>query len=442
MVVPDRTVTRVEWRELFPWLILFRSFSISASVTVIAFALLGVVATPIGWLLSETAFLNDDLRNEDAYFKEFVETSRSPYRGVFDASRREANYVEIFGAKLSGARAVYERTVMPFRMIFRGRLGIRKFWYLAMGCIWTIIVWSFSGLCISRHAMLRYARDESIPIDETFDFGLSRWPVCLWGFAACIGLAFLLCVPMGMIGLLMAFDWSAWLGGMLYFIVALCAIALSMLLFGLMFAWPLMITSVAAENQNSLDAVTRTFAYVYQRPLNYAMYGFLSLVFGGFCWLIISQIASSAISLGFWGTSWGANVSDVERIDHFIGSRSVILNPAEGAETGDPALAPEQRSAGLSFGVNLVRFFCGFVSTIAVAFVHGLFWTMASGVYLLMRKDVDEVELDEIYLDEDSRSYELPPLKSDEHGIPQIQPLDEYERLLKQRDENIDNLGE
>jgi len=46
---------------------------------------------------------------------------------------------------------------------------------------------------------------------------------------------------------------------------------------------------------------------------------------------------------------------------------------------------------------------------------------MASAIYLLLRKDADETEMDEIYIVDEKRTYELPPLKSDENGIPQVQ---------------------
>ena len=53
---------------------------------------------------------------------------------------------------------------------------------------------------------------------------------------------------------------------------------------------------------------------------------------------------------------------------------------------------------------------------------------MAGAVYLLLRKDVDDTEMDEIYIVDERRTYDLPPLKSDEQGVPQVQkptPVDE-----------------
>ena len=59
--------------------------------------------------------------------------------------------------------------------------------------------------------------------------------------------------------------------------------------------------------------------------------------------------------------------------------------------------------------------------TLAASFMYALFWCLATAVYLLLRKDVDETEMDEVYQVDEKRTYELPPLKSDENGIPQVQ---------------------
>jgi hypothetical protein len=306
------------------------------------------------------------------------------------------------------------------------------------------MVWTFAGCAISRFALLRLTREETLPIDEVFHFSRERWGVCLLAFAACFGVVALLCVPGFFIGLLLVNDWSAWLGGLLWIFVVGFSAAMAFLLFGLMFAWPLIVTSVAAENQNALDAVTRSLAYVFQRPLNYALYGLIALAFGGFCWLIVSQIAASTIQLAFWNGSWGASVYNENRMDEFIGTRSFELEPARASEAA-AVTNPDERAFTLKAGANLIRFANGLVSTLAVAFMYGLFWTLSSGVYLLLRHDVDETEMDEVFIDEESRTYDLPPLKSDAYGIPQIQPLEEYQQTMENKNNernNLDGLGE
>jgi hypothetical protein len=443
MSIPDRTVTKVSWKDLFPWLCLLRTFAIAGSVTVVAFAALATVLSPIGWIVSEKVFLNKQTIQSDPEFQEFVEINRSPYRGIFDESLKPGNYVELFGARLSGARAVFERTTFPYRMLFRGGLGARKFFYVLFGCAWMLVAWSFSGCCITRYALLRMTRDETLPIDEVWEFGVKRFFNCVLSVLACFGVVVLFCLPCFLIGLFLTTNATSILGALLWVIVSICGVGIALSLFGLLFGWPLMIASVSAENQNALDAVTRSFAYVYQKPLNYAFYALMALIYGGFCWLIISYIANMAINASFWAASWGTNIGNPDRIAEFMAVSEPELVPVVDAVAAGGDSSKEATSSALNFSAKVIRFWNGMISTLAVSFLNGLFWCLAAGIYLLMRWDVDETEMDEVFLDEDSRTFQLPPLKSDENGIPQIQKLEDYEASRqKSESSGVDALGE
>ena len=64
---------------------------------------------------------------------------------------------------------------------------------------------------------------------------------------------------------------------------------------------------------------------------------------------------------------------------------------------------------------------------------------MASAVYLLLRKDVDDTEMDEIYIVDERRTYELPPLKSDKSGVPQVQTPEPVEESADAEDEDSES---
>ena len=106
--------------------------------------------------------------------------------------------------------------------------------------------------------------------------------------------------------------------------------------------------------------------------------------------------------------SWGANLVNENRIDQLV-----IGMPLDA--DGDPTESPSMYA-----GRSAINFWNAVIKSLAAAFLHGLFWCMASTVYLLLRKDVDQTEMDEIYLVDEKRTYTLPPLQSDENGIPQI----------------------
>lgn len=421
-------VNRIAWRDLFPWTIIFRTLPIALSVAVMVWATVGVVLTPIGWIIGEQVFLSEELKQEDPYLDEVAKINRSPYRPVFQATDAPQNSIHVLGVNISGPRAVYENMVKPFRALFRSGWTAREYLYFGFGAFWSILVWSFAGVAISRICVLRLTRDEPLGIDDAFDFALQKYKDC----AGALGMPLLgvaiLCIPMALMGLLLGFDIGVLLMGALWFLVLIVAAIMTFLLLGLMFGWPLIVASISTEGQNAFDALTRAFAYTFQRPLNYALYMFVAILFGGFCWLLVSNITNGVVDLGYWATAWGANRTAVERIEVVKGvmdppPRISIAesNPAEAAKNEIlPDNAPPV-SGSLRLGRRLIRFWNGIARTFAAAFVYGLFWCMASAIYLLLRRDVDETEMDEVYLVDEKRTYDLPPLKSDEHGIPQVQ---------------------
>lgn len=84
-------VQKISWSDLCPWTLIFKTLPVSYSATAMVFATLGVVLTPIGWLLSETIFINQELRSERPQLVQIAEVQRSPYRGVFLATDQKSD---------------------------------------------------------------------------------------------------------------------------------------------------------------------------------------------------------------------------------------------------------------------------------------------------------------------------------------------------------------
>ncbi len=426
---PRVTLSSVSWSELFPWKILLQTIPLAASISVWVLATLGVVLTPIGWLLSEAVFVDESTQQQDAFFNELVELNRSPYRGIFDASERPQNYVELFGARLSGPRAVVSRMTESWQQLFQMRQGVRKVGYFVVGGVWTLVLWSWVGCAITRIALLRLTRDEPVGIDEAFDFAWHRWLTCLVAVLTPAAMIAVLSVPGALLGILMMSDWGLAIVGTFWIVVLALACLMVLIAVGWFFSWPLMIASISAENQNALDAVTRGFSYLYQRPVSFAFYVGLTVLLGGVTWLVVSQMAVGVVHFGYWSTAWTINSADNNRLEEFRTWIPATSNLQSAGDTLDTVRdskdsADHQMTTAFWWGQRTTYFWNGLVSSIAVAFLYGHFWCMAAAVYLLMRFDVDDTEMDEIYLTHEGHVYELPPLKSNEQGIPQIQPLE------------------
>ena len=72
-----------------------------------------------------------------------------------------------------------------------------------------------------------------------------------------------------------------------------------------------------------------------------------------------------------------------------------------------------------AIGVWMLGFFNAAVRTVVTGFNFGFFWTAAAAIYLLLRMDTDQTELDDIYFaDEDSSVSPLPQFETDAAGGP------------------------
>jgi hypothetical protein len=60
------------------------------------------------------------------------------------------------------------------------------------------------------------------------------------------------------------------------------------------------------------------------------------------------------------------------------------------------------------------------VMAVPGAFLYGFLFTAAGVIYLLVRRDADRIELDNVYAPGQETRYDLPPLTSDEAGVPGI----------------------
>lgn len=394
------------WKELFPWTIIFKSLPIASTPTILGLALLGVVLHPFGWIASQSIFFGEEQRKKPELM-EIARLNASTYQAAFSEATTTPG-INLMGIELNGPRLVFDQMVRRFGSMFSQAHTGREFWYFLMGNLWAIAVWSFIGLAIARVCLVRMTRHEYVGVGEAVGFAVKNWFTAASSIGIPLIAVAILCIPGAVLGLLLGFDVGVVLVGIFWFVVLLLGLLMVLLLLGLGLGWPLMVASVAAECQNAFDAMTRAYAYTLQRPLHYLFYGLVAIIFGGLCWTIVSIIANGVIDLAFWGVSWGTGFYGAERIEMIQGYTD----------------KSQAISSTLVRGSQLIGMWNGFVRTISVAFIYGLFWCQASIIYLLLRKDVDDTEMDEIFVEEEARTYQLPPLRTDEQGIPQVQPLD------------------
>ncbi len=401
-------IQRIQWKTLFPWTLIFRSLAPAASVSVVLLATVGVMLNAIGWRVSEAIFVRDALRERAPATADFAERMRSPWQGIFE-SYQSAESLDILGAQINGPLLVFGRMVEPFLRLFESSGGLMRFGFLALGILLTVAIWAFFGTAIARIALFRYTRNESLPLDSAVRFACREYGSALACILVPLAAVAALAIPAFLIGLLMSFDLGLLLASLIYFLVLLLGLGMALLLLGLAFGWPLSISAVSAEGQGFFDGLTRSFAYTYQRPFSYGFYALVAVIAGGLTWIVVDRATVGVERLADWSTSWGANAANAGRME-------TIQNETRGELSWDflrgaEGSAAVGRSWSFRAGTGVLHFWKSLLRTVAVGFLFGHFWCLAAAIYLLLRKQIDDAELDELFVLEEQRTYELPSLQ-------------------------------
>ena len=395
----DRVLVReIAWRDIFPWLIIFRTFRLAKSVPVLFLATLGAVLTPLGWRAAENCFLDTDTVGRYDEFSNIVwENRRWPgERGIMPApndGRLPESVEDVLTTEPDTVQPVFMQFVRPWTRLIGTRLPVTQVAYYAFGALWMLLVWGFFGGAITRIAAVKLGREERISLGEAVRFSFRKLGSYVASPLFPLVVVAMLSVPIFLLGLLMRTDWGVLTAGILWIFVLLAGLVITWLLLGLLFGWPLMWAAVSSERSgDAFEAFSRSYSYTYQRPLHYLFYAVLATVYGGFCWLVVYYFSEAVISFCDWPAALGAGTGRWEEV------LQLRDNPSLGSGVTTVA------AYLLALCVALVR-------SVATGFGYSLFWCLATAIYLLLRYDVDQTEFDEVFVENEDRRYELPSIE-------------------------------
>lgn len=299
--------------------------------------------------------------------------------------------------------------------------GVVNSIYFLCVIIWTLVVWGYIGGAITRMASVQVARGEKVSMREALRFVRTRF--VSFFCAPLIPLLFIAVVVVG----LSIYGWFfmiPWLGdivvgGLGWPLVILAGLMMAIVLVGLV-GWPMMYATISAEGSDSFDAISRSYSYVYQAAWSYAWYSLVALAYGAAVVFFVGFMGSMIVYLGKWGVSQTPWIQKAGRDPSFLftyaptsfGWRSLLL---EGAQTpdGQNVVAngqinypvEQEYRANLTWynkvGAGIVAVWLYLFFLMIVGFGYSYFWGASTIVYLLMRRKVDDTDLDEVYLEED-----------------------------------------
>jgi hypothetical protein len=426
--VGNSTVVRsVAWMEIFPWLRLIRLFRIALQFRLLIFTALGLVAMNVGWIVigesiggisevftgqnfndSSEPLLFDEDKGEEEHG--VVTTTR----GGFTSSPSENESQNFFYDSYCGLP--YPDTVRRFMRPGEILLGDERLldlslieWiYLFVCLLWGTFVWAVFGGAICRAVALQLTIDHPLNMSSMLRYGCKRFPSYLNAILLPFGLILLLFLGVFLFSYSMDLLYAHAVIQALWPFLYLIGFLMIILGVGFYFGWPLMIASIATDDTDGFDAVSRAYSYVYQRPLNALFYTCVAALLG------------------------------------FLGLFVVELFVNGAAQMADRAII---RGAGAKAFYESALFHT-WIAWIPVLYVVAYFWASSVGIYILLRKDVDQTELDHIGGAEEGVFEELPgvpPIGKDERGAPVVigdEGVDADSTDSKIADENTEPEGE
>ena len=400
------TLRAIAWSEVFPWLSLVRVFRTAISPQALVMAAAGVLLTAVGWAFIGGIFYADSPTTK------WLQTycGGCPWEAVTDivpnqpsglvSQRCEFPWKHPFPPQsfwVEGNPFVLSWAVLTqptWEGLSQTDLCFNAIASLLLCGLWGTAVWAFFGGAICRTAAVQLAAGEQVGAGAAVRYAARKWPAYFAAPLFPIGGVLLAAIPVILLGLLMRLV-GLWLGGILWPLALAAGILMAILLLGLLFGWPLMWATISTEGTDSFDALSRTYAYTFQRPLHYLFYILVAGFIGWIGWIFVQNFAAGIVWMSYWAAGWG------------VGNDSLQTMLGVGDEAG-------------GFGPVLIRFWTGCVKLLAVGFLFSYFWSAAAGIYLLLRRDVDATETDEVFLDADlsEQTYGLPTVATDAVGAP------------------------
>ena len=303
--------------------------------------------------------------------------------------------------------------------------------YLFCLILWNVAVWAFFGGVITRLAAVQLANKGPLTLRQAVRFVATRYVNYVLSPLVPLGIIGAVTVGLCVYGL---FSLIPFIGDLLLFglglpLVILGGAFMAVFLVGLV-GYPLMYPTLSVEGDGSdtFDALSRSMNYVYQAPWHYLWYWFVAVIYGAAVTFFVLFLTSLTVYVGKWAVGLPASAVYTDRKPEYLfiyapesfGWKELLLQDSPYAvkharsesATGRPVdvyqpVSPEQNDRSRkefwwynTWGAGLVSFWLALLFLMMLGFSYSFFWSAATMIYFLMRRKVDEAELDEVFLED------------------------------------------
>ncbi len=251
-----------------------------------------------------------------------------------------------------------------------------------------LVVFSIAGGAICRIAALQFAQDEKPGLTEALRFSINKFtslvtsPLLPMVIIIIIGLIFI-----SLLGLIGNIRWFGDLMVTIFMLLALIAGAfIAVASIGTVAGFSLMFPAVAYDGSDCLDAINRSFSYVYARPWRMGFYTATAAVYGSLCYIFVRFFAFLLIWCTHLFLQLGLNDKKLAAIWPAPTFKNLVDLPDLSAANWSVQLA-----AVVIYMLVLA------VVVLVVSFIISFYFSANTIIYSLLRKKVDNTALEDVY---------------------------------------------
>lgn len=364
MVSGPSDAREVSLGRLFPWTRLFRAVGIATDSKKLILAVLGLVVLNLGWDALNRAFPRSNTITPPVWRPARPADPILPNQPVPDLASAPWLLTEPI-----------RFVVGPFVAVFSTENDGWAFLHALLAACWAAAVWGIIGGAICRIAMLQLGPGTRTSLGDALRFSSRKLiPLVVAPLSPLLGVAIFTALA-AVFGLLYLIPGRLGpvLAGLFLFLPLFAGLIMTLILVGLAAGWPLMHASVAAEAEDGFDALSRSYAYVHQRPGRYLAYLSICWLMGILGLVFVKVFAMIVVHM----TEWSLSFSSAPR-------------PLVGALFGTVSGPVDPTAASFH------AWWLFLVQLLIQGWAFSYFWSSSSLIYLLLRKDVDGTAYHEV----------------------------------------------
>ncbi|NIP22428.1 MAG: hypothetical protein GWN67_20215 [Phycisphaerae bacterium] len=250
-----------------------------------------------------------------------------------------------------------------------------------------LVVFSIAGGAICRISALQFAQDEKPGLTEALRFSINKFTSLVTSPLLPMVIIIIIGLFISLLGLIGNIRWAGDLMVAIFTLLALIAGAfIAVASIGTVAGFSLMFPSVAYDGSDCLDAINRSFCYVYARPWRMGFYTVTAAVYGSLCYIFVRFFAFLLIWCTHLFLQLGLNDKKLAAIWPVPTFKNLVDLPDLSAANWSVQLA-----AVVIYMLVLA------VVVLVVSFIISFYFSANTIIYSLLRKKVDNTALEDVY---------------------------------------------